>query len=453
MHEAPLPLHPAVPPALSALAAHMAQRREALLAAWRAAVLADPSLTTGASLPQAQINDHIPALLLSFETRLASADGAQSQQAQNTQYADAAAHGLHRWQQGFDLAEVARELGRLNECVVLELDAYDAAQTQLPRPVMAKARMLWAQIYSLAISASTSQFFKLQQIESASHVVELESALTALRELEQQRAALWQQAAHDLRGNLGVVANATAVLGMPSASDAARASFLHLLGRNVKALHNLLDDVTSLARLQGGQETLRVEKLDAAALLTEVCETLRPMAAQRGLHFRSMGPAHLEVHGDAVKIRRIAQNLIINAIKYTRQGGVDVSWGDAGPQDPARWMLQVQDTGPGLHPPKSAELVTALEAASEQAEQVSQDARSGRVSHAESSADLSRNALPQRQPHSDPPAAALDGTAGEGIGLSIVKRLCDLLNATPHVDTDAGHGTTFRILLPRAYSS
>ena len=444
---------PQTEPHLAALARHMTERREAVLSAWRAAVFADPTLTTGASLPKAQINDHIPALLQAFESRLASNDALAPLHPQSTPQADAAAHGLHRWQQGFDLAEVARELGRLNECVVSELDAYDAAQSQLARPVMARARALWAQIYSLAISASTAQFFKLQQIESASHVRELEAALQALRELEHTRAELWQQAAHDLRGNLGVVANATAGLGVVSASDAARAQFLALLGRNVKALHHLLDDVTSLARLQGGQETLHVQNVDAAALLAELGESLRAQAVQRGLQFQLSGPVALWVQGDAVKIRRIAQNLVINAIKYTTEGGIHVSWGDAGPQDSARWMLQVQDSGPGLHPPQSAELVNALEVASEQSAQVAQDARSGTVSHAGMEVSDLHNAAqapsvlgPQNMP-------GMPGTPGEGIGLSIVKRLCELLNATPHVDTDAGLGTTFRILLPRAYAS
>ena len=40
---------------------------------------------------------------------------------------------------------------------------------------------------------------------------------------------------------------------------------------------------------------------------------------------------------------------------------------------------------------------------------------------------------------------------GEGIGLSIVKRLCNLLDATIEFDSELGRGTTFRILLPKRY--
>jgi len=41
--------------------------------------------------------------------------------------------------------------------------------------------------------------------------------------------------------------------------------------------------------------------------------------------------------------------------------------------------------------------------------------------------------------------------AGEGIGLSIVKRLCELLDASLELETAAGEGTTFRVVLPRVY--
>ena len=60
---------------LSALASYLGARREAILRAWRKAIDRDPEMTTGASLPRAQLDDHIPALLDTFERRLRLADG------------------------------------------------------------------------------------------------------------------------------------------------------------------------------------------------------------------------------------------------------------------------------------------------------------------------------------------------------------------------------------------
>lgn len=427
---------------LRALAAHLAQRRSAILDAWRQAVTADPELTTGASLPRAQLHDHIPALLVDFERRLAAREAAKTPDGNDVHEGDAAAHGLHRWQQGFDLEEVTRELGRLNECVVVELEDYAAQHTELDRGVMATARRIWAQQCGAAVSASTSQYFRLQQMEASSHVRDLEQALDGLRELEQQRALLWQQAAHDLRGNLGVVANVTAGLASPKATDGVRDSFLRLLDRNVRALHHLLNDVTSLARLQGGQEHRNVEQVDMAALLRELCESLQGHAQERELYLRFQGPATLVVEGDAVKTRRITQNLILNAIKYTRQGGVSVSWGKSDAQDAQRWFVQVRDTGPGFHAGPGAQLAGALEVATDQARQVTADGRSGQVSHVNGERAETGTSRDTRAVHQAP---------GEGIGLSIVKRLCELLNATIELESEPGAGTTFRILLPLRY--
>lgn len=430
----------------AALGAHLKRRRGAILQAWRDAVTADPTLTSGAALPRAQLHDHIPALLVDFERRLQAhgtpAEPPVDDAGQEPHHGDAAAHGLHRWQQGFDLAEVTRELGRLNECVVAELEAYATAQGGDPAG-MAEARRIWARHCSDAISASVSQYFQLQQLEASSHIRDLEQALQSLRELERERAALWHQAAHDLRGGLGVVATVSAGLVSPRATDQLRERFLRLLERNVGSLTHLLNDVTNLARLQGGMEHRRLEDMDAAALLATLCEDLQPQAQARGLFLRFEGVAQLLVQGDAVKTRRIAQNLVINAIKYTVSGGVTVRCGTCPSGDRERWFLEVRDTGPGFHAGPGSQLAGAIEEATDQARQVAADHATGSISHVNVE-------LPAARPPDEDPRP-VQQQPGEGIGLSIVKRLCDLLDATTELRSEAGEGTTFRVLLPRRY--
>ena len=429
---------------LAALALHFAERRDAVMSAWRAAVTADPKLTTGNALPRVQLHDHIPALLEDFERRL-MAHGVQAQEeAEDEQKGDAAAHGLHRWQQGFDLGEVTRELGRLNECVVAELESYGLSVATNDAAAMGEARRIWAALYSVTLSVSTSQYFKLQKMEAASYVVDLEAALRSLRELEARRAELWQQAAHDLRGNLGVVANATAGLDLVKDSSVdARDAFLGMLQRNVSALHRLLEDVTSLARLQSGQERRRLEPMDATPLMREVGESFAPMAEHRGLYLRCEGPTDCVVEGDPIKTRRIVQNLVLNAVKYTRQGGVTVSWGFVGAPDVQRWFVQVADTGPGLHAGPGAKIVAALEIATDQSRAIGVDNAAGDVSHA------SVDDAAAREPDRD--ARPVHQQPGEGLGLSIVKRLCELLDATIEINSEIDAGTTLRVLLPRRY--
>lgn len=427
-----------VPRNLTKLADYLADRQAMLVQTWRLAIRRDPKLTNGDSLPRAELIDHIPSLLRLFEHTLRQPSLGIDAPASN-EPSPAAAHGLQRWQQGYDLHEVTRELGKLNECVILELDYYAKSNEEFSLDGLIEAHRLWAQLCSTTIEESVNQYFALQQQESAGHVADLETALDQIRELEQQRGAVWQQAAHDLRGNLGVVANATVGLTRQSHDDSLRDNFVRILMRNVTSLHHLLDDVTSLARLQAGQETRQIEALDLTSIIEPLCDGIRPIATQRGLYLKVSGPDGFAADGDAVKIRRIAQNLIFNAVKYTCAGGVTVTWGNSSSDDQKRWLLEIADTGPGIHTQSGQPMAAALDPAHEA---TAVDAPTHRV------ADRSDDPANQRAD-----SVLRRGEAGEGIGLSIVKRLCEMLDATIEMQSLPNAGTTFRILFPRAYQS
>ncbi len=136
---------------LATLAEHLRRRRGTILQAWRDAVRHDPALTTGEALPRAHLNDHIPAVLSAFERELSQAQAGEEALTTEGGNEAAAAHGLHRWQQGYDLREVTRELGRLNECMVVELEDYAKSNPDLAHEVMARARRIWATSCSVGI--------------------------------------------------------------------------------------------------------------------------------------------------------------------------------------------------------------------------------------------------------------------------------------------------------------
>jgi signal transduction histidine kinase len=429
---------------LTALADHVAAHREAMVLGWQQAIRRDAHLTEGASLPRSELVDHIPAMLAEFERQLRAATGGRNPSTPTAAPEPAAAHGLQRWKQGYDLREVARELGRLNECVVLEFNRYAEKHADFSRQALTRAQQIWTALCSATIEESVAQYFALQRQEAAGHVKDLEAALEQVRQIEQQRGEVWQQAAHDLRGNLSVVANVTVGLTRHGRSTESRNDFVRILMRNVTALHHLLNDVTSLARLQAGREVRRVEPLDVTPLVQSLGEGLRPLAMQRGLYLHCKGPAGFAAEGDPVKIRRIAQNLILNAIKYTHEGGVTVTWGDSRADDPKRWLMTVADTGPGFPTDSGKPLAAALERnASPPAPAAAAGERRAVKSPGESatgSGDADAAASASEEP-------------GEGIGLSIVKRLCEMLDATIEMESVGGVGTTFRIYFPRHYGN
>jgi signal transduction histidine kinase len=429
---------------LAALASHLAARRPAILQAWRNAVKGDPELSAASSLPRTQFNDHIPDLLKAYERKLHVWPREESAASQEQRKEEAGGHGLQRWQQGYHLREVTREWGHLQLCLVDELQDYALTHPDVEAVVMPTAWRALAELCSQGVSESTAQYFDVQQIEALGHVRDLEQTLGQAKELEGQRAQLLLQAAHDLRGQFGVVKSATWGLAKDGIPEALREEYFRLLQRSVSSLHSMLDDVMDLSRLQAGRELRSVRRFDAAVLLRALCERLQSVAAERGLSLKADGPATLPVEGDAVKMQRIAQNLLLNAVKYTDEGGVTMSWGDSRDNDPERWMLCVQDTGPGFHAGPGAPLAGALQEATKEAQHVEKQAAK----------EKGRSSLPEREP---PVAPAPDRRPvhqerGEGIGLSIVKRLCELLDASVELESKPREGTTFRVVFPRRYA-
>jgi signal transduction histidine kinase len=148
------------------------------------------------------------------------------------------------------------------------------------------------------------------------------------------------------------------------------------------------------------------------------------------------------VQGDKTKVVRILQNLLLNAVKYTQRGGVSVTWGPDEGRDTDRWTFSVQDTGPGIDENQAAPFAQELNDATK----AGNDAR-------EASSDRRRDIAPAATLPSASKELPQSQQPGEGVGLSIVKRLCELLDAGLELATSPGQGSTFRVMLPRSYAN
>jgi signal transduction histidine kinase len=420
------------------VAAYIRQSRDEILAAWQDCVAADPELTTASSISHTQFTDSIPKVLDAFEHALRADDALRETQADLEQREGASEHGLHRWQQGYDLRETMREWAHLHRCILAQLESYTAQNPSLPPAVMQRAREALVRLCGEGACESAARYTRLQQAEAAGRMRDLEAAVQELRALERNRADILRQAAHDLRGSVGVITNATAVLARTT-SEEMRTDFYGILDRAIGSTQTLLSDLIDLTRLEAGQDRLQITAFDVSELLRDLSESLRVGATARNLFFRAEGPESLQVRGDRVKLQRIVQNLVLNALKATASGGVRVAW--QAPQDPAgsRWLLTVQDTGSGLRGVNATPLTRALREATDQAHE--SDARSD---HTATAPPLEPGSAPERE--SPRPATVVEH--GEGIGLSIVKRLCELLGAGIELESEPGQGTVFRLSFP-----
>jgi signal transduction histidine kinase len=415
---------------LTDLATHLRVRREAILDAWRRAADSDPRLPTAATLTRAQFVDHIPDILDTFERRLSAETSAAKHAAVEEQKEGAAAHGLQRWQQGYNLRETARDWGHLHLCLLEQIEAFASTLDETGREAMPPARRALARLVNDGVSESASQYAEMRQAAAGAQVAELERALKKLAVLEQQRAGAWREAAHDLRGSVGVLQSASSILDRDGAPETVRHHSLQVLKRGVQSLHELLSDLIDLARIDAGRDHLSFETFDAASALRQLSETLRAVANERNLFLRVSGPSALEVHGDRIKVLRVAQNLLLNALRYTRAGGVTLEWEAAGTEKRPQWRMSIIDSGPGITQTSSAPIVQALDEATRAAQRLGDNADAAQPDPAQP--------LPNSVGH------------GEGIGLTIVKRLCELLEANLELESQPD-GTTFRITLPRHY--
>lgn len=398
---------------LRELSDHLAARRASILSAWRAASEADPRQTSMDALTRTQFNDHIPPLLDALEEKLCARPGSEkAEESREDQKRQETKHGAHRWQQGYRLGEITREWGLLHLCLCDELEHFGALRPDVLRETLGAAHREVIKLINRAIHESAAQYNRLERETAAGRARDLERALAELSEWEQQRGQLIREVVHDLGGKVQAVTTAASLLSVPTLPEQQRQDVTDVVRRGARSLRTMLGDLMDLARLEAGEERRNIAPFDASVSLTELCEGSRPLAEERGLNFVQDGPASLPVVGDAENVQRIVQNLVLNALKYTESGGVTVSWGE---EDSDTWWLAVRDTGPGL-PGKSV--------------------------HAPERRDSGKSGA------TSPPHVR---SHGEGIGLAIVKRLCELLEATMQVESSADEGTMFRVVLPRSY--
>ena len=424
---------PSTLPSLNPVAKYLLKRREAILSDWRDRVDAEPEGSVAARLAKREFYDHIPAVLNALHAALLRHDTSEKPEV------DAAAgHGAHRWQQGFDLKQMTQEWRHLHQSLLSEIERFAESSTELPRESLAAVRHITAGVIHEGVARSVCEFNRLQQLEAEARARDLESMLSRHAEDGLGRGESLRAVSHDLRGSLSIVRSAADLLEHTS-SDDERKEIVGYIRSAADDVTAMLTSLLDLARLEAGLEQRVDEPFDAADLLMEICHSSRQLAEAKGLRIETRGPVSLAVRGDKIKVRRVVQNLLLNALKYTDEGGVEVRW-QGEPNE--RWSFCVQDTGPGLPVGTAAKIESELAEATQQA----------RKAGASTACTVENIGLAgSGEASKDPELTRPLMRHGEGIGLAIVRRLTDLLDATLEVETHAGKGTTFRVVLPRDY--
>lgn len=178
---------------------------------------------------------------------------------------------------------------------------------------------------------------------------ELKDAYGRLRELDGLKAKFISITSHELRTPLTTIAGYAAVLSTHSLPEARQRAALAAIDRNVARLAAIVDEITDIAQLKEKRLYLRREALDLATLLPEVVEELRPLAEGRRQDLRlEMEPGVPEVLADRSRLTQVFSQLVLNAVRFTPDGGQIRVTARAGTGTPPPAVVSVSDTGIGI---------------------------------------------------------------------------------------------------------
>ena len=215
---------------------------------------------------------------------------------------------------------------------------------------------------------------------------------------------------HELRTPLNAILGFGQILEGDCTGDQ-RQCAEHILKAGSHLL-DLVNEVLDLASIEAGRLVFSPESVSLRLLIRESLQLIGPLAEQRSIRLASHYPDGRDVHvfADHQRLKQVVINLLSNAVKYNRSAGsIEIECTRAGPE---RVRIAVRDTGLGLPPEKVALLFTPFQ-------------RLG----------AERTSVP-----------------GAGLGLTLSKRLVDLMGGGIGVESEPGQGSVFWVELPLAQS-
>jgi two-component system, OmpR family, phosphate regulon sensor histidine kinase PhoR len=232
--------------------------------------------------------------------------------------------------------------------------------------------------------------------------------ISVFKELDRMKTDFVNMVAHELRSPLVSVRQLQTVLleGMAGPLGEKQGDFVRRGVRKIDSLLELINDLLSVARLEGGRLVQQPVRVDVSEIIAELVGLFEQRARDQRVTLTCTCECPLPVHADPGNIEKVLNNLISNAINYSPEGGrVSVCARPAG----QFVEIAVSDTGVGI---PSEELPRIFE-------------KFYRVKH--------------------PKTRHVNGT---GLGLSLVKGIVDGCRGKVEVESSPNQGSTFRVLLP-----
>ena len=229
---------------------------------------------------------------------------------------------------------------------------------------------------------------------------------TERQRLEHVRRDFVANASHELRTPLTSIRGFVEALEDGAVEEPEKAQrFLGKIRTHADRMAALVDDLLELSRLESGDRAPEWEETLPSEVAQDVMASFAGLATRKDISLRREDRGAPAVRTDPERLRRVLENLVDNAVKYTPGGGRVAITTSAGPDGSAR--IEVADNGPGIAPEHQARIFE----------------RFYRVDKARS--------------------RELGGT---GLGLSIVRHLAEGMGASVSVESEPGKGSRFIVI-------
>ena len=160
------------------------------------------------------------------------------------------------------------------------------------------------------------------------------------------RRELTQNIAHELKTPVASILGYTeTILDNPSISDALRQQFIGRTHSQALRLTALLQDISTLNKMDYAADILTMERVDVSALFADIVQETALAIKGRHMTLRNYLPQHIIVNGNPSLLYSIFRNLVDNAVNYA---GRDTTVEVAATELPQHWQFTFQDNGIGI---------------------------------------------------------------------------------------------------------
>ena len=179
---------------------------------------------------------------------------------------------------------------------------------------------------------------------------ELHGAKLQAERANQMKSAFLANMSHEIRTPLGAMLGFANLMREPLISEMELAEYLEILVRNGEQLSVVINDILDLSKVEAGLLTFEIREFDPKLLCGEVASLFKAKAREQNLKldFISDEKSPARFASDPARVRQILMNMVSNALKFTRVGGVSIALSSAPSERGDILSIDVRDTGIGI---------------------------------------------------------------------------------------------------------